>query len=371
MTLDDRRGPMSWIRGLRRRTLSRAAVGCEAMEPRALMAADSVAAIVAPPPTTTVVGVVNSTSASVNSTQTVIVTSSTNPKLLEALNTFLGDLEAALQRPGTLGDAQATLQNDLAEIARLAGATGSRAVIRLNADVATIIGAGSITPVQRLAVISDLEEILLGAGIPGSVIVTSANQALAPSHPSPASQDELSQLLADPNALGTPQAGQTRGQGGPSSAVPLGSAGTTGGGDALPGSGVLGKPFRTLLDDLKGIFARVQTVSPAQKGAVRSDFSAIAAVAHRPDARLVAALRQDLDAGVIDGGITADGRAKVSSDLGAVLHDAGVPPRLADRTLLDLEPVIRASDLAPADLRLLLGDLLNLLIARPRAARGS
>lgn len=333
-----------------------------------MMAADSLANLLPTAQAPIVIGSFG-TSSSMGTSQTVLITTQSDPKLIAALHTFLNDLQTALQRPGTNGSDQAAIQADLAQIFTLAGVTNQQAVTRLNNDVTTIVAAGSITPVQRLSLIDDLEQILLDAGVPGSVVVAAANQALAPLPSSSPADNGLSNAIADPNALGTTPAGETRGQDtSPSSSVPR--PGSSAPEDALPPSGLLGRSFRTLMDDLRGILAKSKTASTAEKSAVKSDFAAIALISHRPDAALVATLRQDLDAILAVGRITADGRTKVTHDLTAVLHNAGVSDRLSNRTIKDLTPLLSTGDLAPIDLKTLLGDLVNLLIARPRSIGG-
>ena len=330
-------------------------LACEAMEPRTLMAAGVGSTIIV------------SEIGGAGSRFAVVISAGSVSELESAVSRFLSDLEAAYKPtaapPST--DQVASLQTTLLNLVAMAGGEGTRAGDRVTNDLSAIVSVGEITPVSRMRLLDDLETLLLAAGVPGAAVVTAANDAIAKNEGAAAA--DLENTLNNPNALSTTRA-QARGFGqatDPGPAV-LGSNGATTAG-ALPEGGPLGRAFRTLLDDLKTILGKTQTVNPGQRAAVRNDFAAIAIVAAKPDVSLVSTLRADLDAFVRDGRLTNDGLEKLDRDLIAVLNGARVPLNLVDRTLKDLRPILAAPDLVPADLRTILGDLANLLSARPRA----
>ena len=302
-------------------------------------------------------------------TVTIITVTPTNSQLLNALKTFLTDLQAAFGPNGTGATAKVndTLNADLAAIANLAGTSPSstQAVQRLNNDVTAISNAGTITAPQKLTLLADLESIALGSGISGTQVISTANQVLGVSRLTLVNGLAPNDLT-DPNAINSTPAGQNRGQ---DTAIPLAllSPGSSLSGSTLGAGGILGTNYRKLSDDLKAELAKAQAITSAQRAAIGRDFSEIARLSHRPGDELLKTLRDDLDAAVT-GGMNAAARNQITADVQSVLKGAGLSDALINRTLADFQPVFDAKELSAGSIRTLLGDLANLLAARPKAA---
>lgn len=339
------------------RSIPRSALQVEPMEQRALMAFTSLASF-AP------VGI--APMVQTRPTITIVTVSQPGRALIQSLEAFLTHLEAAFGRNGTGATALSnkTLQDDLSRIASLSGANNAEAVDRLRRDVTVIADAGTITTPHRQTLLADLRAIALNAGIPGAVVVASANQILGVRNATPGTVATRNDLT-EPNALGTSRAGDHRGQGDPATTTTLLPPGPRG--SAMPDVGILGAGFRKLLDDMKAGFAGSRAITPAQAFAVRTDFAAVATASHRPDALAVANLRADLNAITAAGKLSDADRAKVRGDLKAMFESAGIRNTLIDRTIADFQPILNAADLDPTALTTVLGDLANVMAARPRS----
>ena len=339
------------------KTATRAALQVEPMEQRALMAFSPLASF-APISVTPII--------QTGPTITIITSSPPSRALIQSLEAFLNDLEATFGPNGTGATAASTktLQLDLSRIASLSGANNTQAVAKLGGDLTVIANAGTITTPERQTLLADLQAIALNSGIPTAVVITTANQILGVGHATPVTVATRVDLT-DPNAIGTSRAGDTRGQGDAATSTALLPPGS--GGSAMPDSGLLGASYRKLLDDMKAQLAKSQAITPAQAGAVRNDFAAVATASHRPDSHTVANLRTDLDAISEAGKLTDADRAKVQGDLKAMFQSAGVRNALINRTIADFQPILNAADLDPTALTTVLGDLANVMAARPRS----
>ena len=334
-----------------------AALQVEPMEQRALMAYSPLASFVPV-----------SAAPIVQSGPTITIATTTQPSrtLILSLETFLSDLEAAFGPNGTGSTAAATanLQTDLSRISATSGANNTQAVAKLGTDVSVISSAGTITTPERQTLLTDLQAIALNSGVSTTLVVASANQILGVGS-TPPSTIATRLDLTDPNALGTTRSGDNRGQGDSNSSATLLPPGS--GGSSTPDSGFLGAGFRRLLDDMKAALAKSQDVTRAQALAVRHDFAAVTAASHRPSTQTVANLRADLDAITAANKITDANRAKLQGDLKAMFQSAGVRNALINRTIADFQPILNAADLDPTALTTVLGDLANVLAARPRS----
>ena len=344
-------------RGINRVAAKKAAsplLSFEQMETRALMAAGAVASFSS-------FNVIQ-----VSPTVTVVTVTAASKNLLNALQTFLTDLESTFGPNGTGATAAATktLQTDLAQISSLAGTspTSVQAVQRLSNDVTAITNSGTISAPQKQTLLIDLEQIAVGSGLSSSSVNAAANQILGVSKPNSATLATLSDLT-NPNALGTPLAGQTRGQ--DTSSVLIVPSTTSS--SAIPGGGIYGTKYRQLLHDLKSQLAKSQALTSDQIAAIRRDFSEIATLSHRPTHETIATLKADLDA-TSQTGLTAASKGRIATDVQSVLKSAGLSETLIDRTLADFQPVLDAADLHASAVNTILSDLANLLAARPRAA---
>lgn len=328
----------------------------ESMETRALMAAgvlSTFAPITSIPSTSTVI--------------TVTVAAPNRP-LMDAVKTFLTDLELTFGANGTgaTAAATATLNADLALIASLAGtsASSTQAVQRLNTDVSSIAAAGTITAPQKLTLLTDLETIALNAGISGTEVISTANQVFG------ASKAIVTNLLTasdltNPNAINSVPAGQTRGQE-TSTFSPLLTPGASVSGAVLGAGGILGNNYRKLNQDLRAELAKSQGITSAQIVAIQRDFSDIATLSYRPSDQSLTAFRNDLDA-ITANGLTDASKAKILIDTQLLLKSAGLSPTVIAKTLADFQPVLDATDLQASSVTTILGDLANLLAARPKA----
>lgn len=343
----------------RRKRRARITLTFEGVENRTLLAA-GIAAVVVPPP---VVAPFPGTSA-----VQVITVQASSRALYAAVSALFDDLNAAYGAGGT-GTTAATrerLRSDLAQIFTLANVSASAGSARaVSSDVSTIVDAGQVTPSGRQALLSDLQTLVAPAGLTTSLVVSSFNASFAGARPSATTAFPAD--LTDPNAIGTSQVGSVRGQGQGATSPGATSVGTTSPGAGMPGSGPLGANFRKLLDDLRDALAGSQFVTPGQKTDLRKDLAAVLATSHRPSDDAVATLRADL-AALAPGGLTDEARAQLAKDFAAMLHSAGVPGRIANRTMTDLTPILNAADLDPTALRTVLTDLVNVLTTRPKAS---
>jgi hypothetical protein len=325
----------------------------ERMETRALMAAGATASLSA----------IHLTQ--VSPTATVVPVSTANKNLLNALQTFLTDLEATFGPNGTGATAAATkvLRADLAQISALAGNSSSsmQAVQRLNSDVTAIANTGTITAPQKATLLSDLGQLAVGSGLSSSNVNATANQILGVGKLS-GSAIASSSDLTNPNALGTPSAGQTRGQDTSSDLI----GPSTSSSSALPGGGIFGESYHRLLQDLKAQLAKSQALTSDQIAALRRDFSEIATLSHRPTRETLSTLKADLDA-TSKTGLTAASKGQIATDIQSVLKSAGLSDTLINRTLVDFQPVLDAGDIHASAVNTILSDLANLLAARPRS----
>ena len=118
----------------------------------------------------------------------------------------------------------------------------------------------------------------------------------------------------------------------------------------------LGQDIQQLGLDLQAIHAKSQ-VTPAEVKAVVSDFQAIGAVATKPSASSVAALKAEVQLVVSQKSITPAEVITLEKDINAVLASANVPSSLVKQTEADIHAVVVSSGVTSADIKQVAGDI--------------